>query len=94
MENKIEELLFGKTVNWDAIKKYVDIIVEGIKDADNPKRLRIEVRMEEEFGHNLSSEQIFEIVDKEFIENKEHLNLDYCRIWKMNEYVIIVGIKR
>ena len=93
MENSIEELFFGKSVNWDAIKKYVDIIVNGIKEEDNPKRLRIEVRTEDEFGDDLSSEQIFEMIDDEFVKNKENLNLDFCRIWKMNEYVIIVGVK-
>ena len=41
----------------------------------------------------LSGERIFEMIDEEFEQNKTALDLDICRMWKMNEYVVIVGIK-
>ena len=93
MSAKLEEIIYGKTVDWDFLKRSVDTLIKGIEEAYKPKRLRIEIRKEEEFGVNLSGETIFEMIDKEFEENKEKLNLDLCHMWKINEDVIIIGVK-
>lgn len=90
---KLEEIFFSKSVDWKHISKYVNIMLDGIKEADNPKRMRVEIRLEDEFGENLSGEKIFEMIDEEFQKNKVAMDLDLCRMWKMNEYVVIVGIK-
>ena len=93
MNSKLEEIIYGKSVDWDFLKKTVDTLINGIEETYKPKRLRIEVRREEEFGENLSGETIFEMIDKEFEQNKERLNLDLCHMWKINEDVIIIGVK-
>ena len=90
---KLEEIIFSKSVDWDHISRFVNILLDGVREIDNPKRMRVEIRMEDEFGENLSGETIFEMIDKEFEQNKTALDLDICRMWKMNEYVVIVGIK-
>lgn len=89
----IEEIFFNKSIDWDSISKYVNILLDGIKEMDNPKRMRVEVRLEDEFGENLSGEKIFEMIDEEFEKTKAAKDLDICRMWKINEYVIIVGVK-
>lgn len=93
MNSKLEEIIYGKTVDWDFLKQSVDILIQGIKKEYKPTRLRIEIRKEEEFGDNLSSERIFEMIDEEFEKNKEQMNLDICHMWKINEDVIIIGVK-
>ena len=93
MNSKLEQIIYGKSVDWDFLKKTVDALIEGIKETYKPKRLRIEIRKEEEFGENLSGETIFEMIDEEFEKNKEQMNLDICHMWKINEDVIIIGVK-
>ena len=93
MSARLEKIIYGKTVDWDFLKRSVDTLIKGIEETYKPKRLRIEIRKEEEFGVNLSGETIFEMIDKEFEENKEKLNLDLCHMWKINEDVIIIGVK-
>ena len=90
---RLEEIIFSKSVDWDHISRFVNILLDGVREIDNPKRMRVEIRLEDEFGENLSGERIFEMIDEEFEQNKTALDLDICRMWKMNEYVVIVGIK-
>ena len=90
---KMEEIFFNKAVDWDHISRYVNILLDGVREADNPKRMRVEIRLESEFGENLSGEKIFEMIDEEFERTKVARDLDLCRMWKMNEYVVIVGVK-
>ena len=93
MNSKLEQIIYGKSVDWDFLKKTVDALIEGIKETYKPKGLRIEIRKEEEFGENLSGETIFEMIDEEFEKNKEQMNLDICHMWKINDDVIIIGVK-
>ena len=93
MNAELETLFFGKSVDWELLKKTVDMIVDAIQDIDKPKKIRIEIRTEDEFGEDLPNHAIFEMIDKEFEETKAINDLSECRMWKINELIIIVGVK-
>ena len=92
MDRKIQEIFFKNSVDMDVIGKLANTFAEGIDEAGNPKRIKIEIRNIDEFDTKLSIEEIVDEIDKEYTE-KEMFKLDFLRAWKQDNHYVIVGVK-
>lgn len=91
MDRKTQEFFFQNSVDMNALAKCSADMIDGIKKAGDPKRLKIEIRKAEEFDNKLSSEEIVEQIDKEYSEESSYL--DMVRISKVSNYYVIIGVK-
>ena len=76
----------------DVIGKLANTFVEGIDEAGNPKRIKIEIRNIDEFDSKLSIEEVVNEIDKEYAK-EEMFKLDLLRAWKQDNHYVIVGVK-
>ena len=58
MDRKTQEIFFKNSVDMDVIGKLANTFVEGIDEAGNPKRIKIEIRNIDEFDSKLSIEEV------------------------------------
>ena len=66
MDRKTQEIFFKNSVDMDVIGKLASTMVEGINEAGNPKRIKIEIRNIDEFDSKLSIEEVVNEIDKEY----------------------------
>lgn len=92
MDKKTQEIFFKNSVNMDVIGKLANTMVDGIKEAGKPKRIKVEIRNVDEFDPNLSIEEVIDEIDKEYVK-EEIFNLDLLRVWKQDNHYVIVGVK-
>ena len=92
MDRKTQEIFFKNSVDMDVIGKLANTFVEGIDEAGNPKRIKIEIRNIDEFDSKLSIEEVVNEIDKEY-EKEEMFKLDLLRAWKQDNHYVIVGVK-
>lgn len=92
MDRKTQEIFFKNSVDMDVIGKLANTFVEGIDEAGNPKRIKIEIRNIDEFDSKLSIEEVVNEIDKEYIK-EEMFKLDLLRAWKQDNHYVIVGVK-
>ena len=79
-------------MNMDAIGKLVSTMVDGIKEAGKPKRIKVEIRSTDEFDSRLSIEEVVDEIDREYAKT-EISKLDLLRAWKQDDHYVIVGVK-
>lgn len=102
MERENVTITYSEKVNKVNLNKSLDkiifdslnILIDGVIKADNPKRLEVEIHVEDEYGEDLPHRVIFDRIEKEFEKNKSTTGLDFCRMWKINEYIIVIGVKQ
>ena len=92
MDRKTQEIFFKNSVDMDVIGKLANTLVEGIDEAGNPKRIKIEIRNTDEFDPKLSIEEVVDEIDKEYTK-EEMFKLDLLRAWKQDNHYLIVGVK-
>lgn len=92
MDRKTQEIFFKNSVDMDVIGKLANTFVEGIDEAGNPKRIKIEIRNIDEFDSKLSIEEVVNEIDKEYAK-EEMFKLDLLRAWKQDNHYVIVGVK-
>lgn len=92
MDKKTQEYFFKNSVDMDVLGKLVNAMVDGIKEVGKPKRIKVEIRSADDFTPNLSIEEVIDEIDKEYAK-EEIFKLDLLRIWKLNDYYVIVGVK-
>ena len=92
MDRKTQEIFFRNSVDMDVIGKLANTFVEGIDEAGNPKRIKIEIRNIDEFDSKLSIEEVVNEIDKEYAK-EEMFKLDLLRAWKQDNHYVIVGVK-
>ena len=92
MDRKTQEIFFKNSVDMDLIGKLANTFVEGIDEAGNPKRIKIEIRNIDEFDSKLSIEEVVNEIDKEYAK-EEMFKLDLLRAWKQDNHYVIVGVK-
>ena len=91
MDRKTQEIFFKNSVDMDVIGKLANTFVEGIDEAGNPKRIKIEIRNTDEFDPKLSIEEVVDEIDKEYTK-EEMFKLDLLRAWKQDNHYVIVGV--
>lgn len=92
MDKKTQEIFFKNSVDMDVIGKLANTMVDGIKEAGKPKRIKVEIRNVGEFDPNLSIEEVIDEIDKEYVK-EEIFKLDLLRAWKQDNHYVIVGVK-
>ena len=91
MDQKTQKIFFQSSVDMDLIGKFANEMIAKTKEAGNPKRLIIEIRKADSFDENLSMEEIFERIDKEY--SQESIRIDLLRAYKTDDYYVITGVK-
>lgn len=91
MDRKTQEFFFQNSVDMNALAKCSADMIDGVKKAGDPKRLKVEIRKAEEFDDKLSLEEIVEQIDKEY--SKESSCMDVVRISKVGNHFVIIGVK-
>lgn len=95
VKNKQTSIVFSSSAPHDKmIDEFLQRIVPAFEKDLKPARMIVEVYNENEFGENLSGESIFEIAENKFDEEKETTGLEYCWFYKINEYVVVIGVKQ
>ena len=92
MDRKTQEIFFKNSVDMDVIGKLASTMVDGVDEAGNPKRIKIEIRNIDEFDSKLSIEEVVNEIDKEYAK-EEMFKLDLLRAWKQDNHYVIVGVK-
>lgn len=92
MDRKTQEIFFKNSVDMDVIGKLASTMVDGIKEAGKPKRIKVEIRSADEFDPNLSIGEVIDEIDKEYAK-EEVFKLDLLRAWKQDNHYVIVGVK-
>ena len=92
MDRKTQEIFFNNSVDMDVLVKCANTLVDGVKEAGQPKTIRVEIRNVDEFDSKLSLEEIIDKIDEEY-HKEEALKIDLLRIWKQNNHYVIVGVK-
>lgn len=91
MDRKAQEIFFDSSVDMEAISESAINMIKTIEEAGNPKRINIEIRREDYFDENLSMDEVFEQIDKEY--SKEPSKLDLLRINKADNRYVIIAVK-
>ena len=99
MEHENVTIVYSEKINKEDLDRptdkmiidSLDVLIDGLIECDKPKRMVVEIHVEDEYGKDLPNHTIFDMVEKNFEENKSSKGLDYCRIYKINEYVIVIG---
>ena len=95
VKSKQTSIVFSPSATRDKIiDEFLNKIVPAIEDNLKPSRMVVEVCNEDEYGNDLSSERIFEIAENKFEDEKDATGLEYCWLYKVNDYVVIIGVKR
>lgn len=91
MDRETQKMFFQNSIDLDVITDYVNNLVETLKEAGEPKKLRIELRDENEFEQGLSPDEIINKIDQEYSSNIED-RPSLLRTWKLEKYYLIVGV--
>ncbi len=90
---KITEENFKQPLD-SMILNSLDILIDGVLKAYNPKKMIVEIRTKDEYSNDLPDSVIYEMVEKEFEKNKATTGLDFCLIWGISEYLVVAGVKQ
>ena len=91
MDRKTQEILFNNSVDLDMITERVNKVMDNIQEVGNPKKLIIELRKKNEFGDNVSMDDVLNQIDDEYSNN--NLGIDLLRLSKVNDYYVIIGVR-
>ena len=93
MDRKTQEILFQGSADMDLLSKKAKEFIETTKEAGNPQKVKIEIRRADDFNSQLSSEEIIEQIDKEISKTNDAFSINLLRVWKQDDYYIVVGVK-
>ena len=92
MNRKTQEIFFENSVDMDAITNYVNKLVDGIKEAGQPKRVEIEIRHLDKSEQKMSLEEIFQKIDEEYFKKSPN-EINLQRVWKHKDLIVITGVE-
>lgn len=92
MDRETQEKFFNNSVDMDVISDNVNAFISNIKNSGNPKRIKVDIRNVEEFGSDLSIEEVAEKIDSDYSKN-EATKFDLIRIWKQDNHYVIAGVR-
>lgn len=93
MDRKTQEIFFQNSADMDLLAETTNSLIKTIKEAGDPKKTKIEIRKADEFDSNLSPDEVIEQIDREITKTNDVFALDLLRVWKQDEYYVIVGVK-
>lgn len=93
MDRKTQEIFFQGSADMDLLSERTKELINVTKEAGNPKKVKIEIRRADEFDEHLSPEEVIDRIDKEISKTNDAFALDLLRVWKQDDYYLIVGVK-
>ena len=95
MNSEKTSISFSELVTRDQfIDLFLEQMVPAVEESAKPSKLLVEVHNESEYGEDLPGHALFEIAEKRFREENKELAFDSCNLWKLNEYVVIMGVRK
>lgn len=93
MDRETQKIFFQGSADMDLLAEKTKELIEVTKEAGNPEMVKIEIRRADGFDGHLSPEEIIERIDEEISKTNDAFMINLLRVWKQDDYYLVVGVK-